>query len=1125
MTNGLRMVASLLAVLIFPSLSATAWAGPHALPRPQAAPAVITSPQPFTPLRGRVSISGTAVHPDLWKYEVHFAPEPGTGDQWSLIGSVHEVPVVDGLLEVWDTTTVPDGAYSLRLRVVRRDGNYEEVFLRQVWVANAQPTETPAPEVSPTPTSTPTPSPPPTVVMELPVIPAPTPEVSPTTTTTPMPSPPTVVIEQPVTPTPTPYPTPTPMPPGDTPAAVSGHEEVWGQPQNLSVSLGRSWLPRVAADRAGNVHVVWTEGYCLGCNDGSIYYRMWDGAQWSERVKISTEETEYALLPSIAVDADGWVHVIYTGIWGHPESAVYHTRAHIEAGPADPYNWSPPVAVGVGTASYWTDLIVGHDGSLHAVWEGSSADDSHGAIYYARSDDGGAEWTLPKDISPRSGSNRRPRVTTDAEGGIHVAWEEMKEGEVDYGFRIWYASSSDGGQSWTSPIVLNRGQGTGDGSWVAIAADGANNIHVTYQGRAAGVGGRYHQWSADGGVSWSPPFPIAASEVQGQVRPASGDGWADLVVGDDGTLHTVAPGGGALWYTRWQGERWTPPVQVYTTPDTPRRPRLAMGEGNRLHLVWYETGFGGEGFEVFYLTGLASEPSSSSLSPTPPVHSTPVGPLQAQPEVWSSPANVSDSAEPSQFPRVAVDRAGNLHVVWVEAWADQERKGSIFYAMWAGDGWSQPIRVSTDATEPALLPAIAVAPDGAGTIHVVFAGGSPNGTYLCYTQANAAVRPADPGSWSSPSPVLDSLGADWSDVVADLYGGVHVAWTTDGPPGVYYAMSSDEGWSWQDLAETAGDGQSRGFVPEGVRLAIDNRGRIFTAWHEGRAEPIYRDGVLDLARRTYAVLATGVGRPEWAFPTVVDSTGRWIRVIIDGNNDLHLTWCGSAQWYGQTAVGQLYQRVSLAGTRITDWSGPVYVYRQPDGGGCASGAASVAFDTDGYLHLATVGGGQLYHLWSDGLAWSEPTAIAPRSSEAGWPEMAIGEGNRVHVVWVEKAAGGTSSDIFHSSYLSQATHLAAQPNPTPTSMPPPTSQPTPQLPSEPAPTPSPGPASVVITPAPGTPASPPDWKANATTPLLNSVAAVIGLVAVLLVARWRLSGESRFWRRMRRGFGGRGERR
>jgi len=129
-----------------------------------------------------VPISGIATHPNFWKYEVHYAPEPNPGNQWFLIG-VHEQPVIDGVLDVWDTTVIPDGTYSLRLRVVRRDGNYDEYFVRQLLVANQLPTETPTPATPPTPTATPTPLPTPTPVkVEQPSIPTPTPAPSPSPT-------------------------------------------------------------------------------------------------------------------------------------------------------------------------------------------------------------------------------------------------------------------------------------------------------------------------------------------------------------------------------------------------------------------------------------------------------------------------------------------------------------------------------------------------------------------------------------------------------------------------------------------------------------------------------------------------------------------------------------------------------------------------------------------------------------------------------------------------------------------------------------------------------------------------------------------------------------------------------
>jgi hypothetical protein len=158
-------------------------AAPGHGPQEQGPQAVITSPRDRAVVRDKVSIKGTATHPEFWKYEVAYGPEPNPSDQWVLIGMVHETQVVDNVLETWDTTLVPDGNYSLRLRVVRRDGNYQEYFVREVAVANTQPTDTPLPPaVTPTPTNTPTPLPPtPTIVIELPVLPSPTPQPLPTT--------------------------------------------------------------------------------------------------------------------------------------------------------------------------------------------------------------------------------------------------------------------------------------------------------------------------------------------------------------------------------------------------------------------------------------------------------------------------------------------------------------------------------------------------------------------------------------------------------------------------------------------------------------------------------------------------------------------------------------------------------------------------------------------------------------------------------------------------------------------------------------------------------------------------------------------------------------------------------
>lgn len=135
-------------------------------------------------VRGKVQIIGSAWMPEsifqFYKVDFGYGPDP---DSWTTMGTTHETPVIDGVLETWHTEGLPDGIYSLRLHVVRIDGTYEEVIVRQIVVANVQPTETPIPTETPTPTPTITPTaatPTITIVQPTPTVIPPTPRPQPT---------------------------------------------------------------------------------------------------------------------------------------------------------------------------------------------------------------------------------------------------------------------------------------------------------------------------------------------------------------------------------------------------------------------------------------------------------------------------------------------------------------------------------------------------------------------------------------------------------------------------------------------------------------------------------------------------------------------------------------------------------------------------------------------------------------------------------------------------------------------------------------------------------------------------------------------------------------------------------
>ena len=85
----------------------------------------IQTPANGAAVSGAVAITGVANHPDFAKWQLDLLPA-GAADQAGTI-AVGETPVESpSLLASLDTTSLPDGAYTLRLRVVRKDGNYSE---------------------------------------------------------------------------------------------------------------------------------------------------------------------------------------------------------------------------------------------------------------------------------------------------------------------------------------------------------------------------------------------------------------------------------------------------------------------------------------------------------------------------------------------------------------------------------------------------------------------------------------------------------------------------------------------------------------------------------------------------------------------------------------------------------------------------------------------------------------------------------------------------------------------------------------------------------------------------------------------------------------------------------------
>lgn len=122
----------------------------------------ILAPGPGEALQGLVTLTGTTDVPGFVRIELAFAYQSDTTGTWFLLQQ-SDTRIKDGTLATWDTTTITDGTYRLRMRVFLQDGQVLEDTIDGLRVRNytTVETSTPEPDTQPTgrATSTPTATP------------------------------------------------------------------------------------------------------------------------------------------------------------------------------------------------------------------------------------------------------------------------------------------------------------------------------------------------------------------------------------------------------------------------------------------------------------------------------------------------------------------------------------------------------------------------------------------------------------------------------------------------------------------------------------------------------------------------------------------------------------------------------------------------------------------------------------------------------------------------------------------------------------------------------------------------------------------------------------------------------
>jgi hypothetical protein len=118
-------------------------------------PLAILSPRAGEIVLGQLSIIGSTDIANFasarldFKYASDIIPEGGSAENWFFLQTLGQ-PARETPLYLWDTTTITDGDYILRLRVTLVDGTFQEVTV-PVTIQNDSPIATPTPGFTATP--------------------------------------------------------------------------------------------------------------------------------------------------------------------------------------------------------------------------------------------------------------------------------------------------------------------------------------------------------------------------------------------------------------------------------------------------------------------------------------------------------------------------------------------------------------------------------------------------------------------------------------------------------------------------------------------------------------------------------------------------------------------------------------------------------------------------------------------------------------------------------------------------------------------------------------------------------------------------------------------------------------
>lgn len=339
----------------------------------------------------------------------------------------------------------------------------------------------------------------------------------------------------------------------------------------------QTWVTRKISNTSGysyrpkiavsgsNVYIAWGDN-TLGSSEIFFKSSINGGATWSLQKNLTNDVGNSAM--GDMVYSEPYLYLVW------PEDTLNESKIYFKRSKDGGATWSNTKRISSMPGWSHVPTIAANDKRVYVAWSyGTKANARNEDIYFITSNDAGQSWTSAKQLSNPSGDSAATDLNLLASGSnLFLLWHEYSPGyNQDY-----FVRSSDGGESWKAYKKLSSG--AKGAQWPRIAMNDPFLYVVWSEVVDPPLSVRVNfKKSANNGVSWSAAYPFDSTGGQADISALGSNLY--LVWINKGLI---------LTRSNDQGESWKNPKRLSLTNTQTGWPRIVTDENGKIYIVYAE---------------------------------------------------------------------------------------------------------------------------------------------------------------------------------------------------------------------------------------------------------------------------------------------------------------------------------------------------------------------------------------------------------------------------------------------------------------------------------------------------------------------------------------------------------